>query len=254
MYKKVIALLACALIAAPLAGCERKAATFNPALAGDFFPLTTNAVWTYQIKSKSQRENYVVTDKVIGEKYVPSLNVTGEVVEEYYDMQRGGPRPIVYVTKNGYLTRLSGLDYSKSDIEAPAWGRSEEGSFIPLRLTPDLNWSSKIYPFGHMSGAFDINQTHRSYLEAQDVVVPAGHFSGCIRIETRAIYEGGSYAKVGKKLSLTYEDWYAPNVGLVRTVAHEGSPGGPEMERVELLRYIPATKASAPANDSASAG
>ena len=248
MYKRVIALVACALMAAPLSGCERKAATFNPALAGDFFPLVRDAVWTYQVKSKSQRTNYVVTDKVIGEKYVPSLNVTGEVVEEYYDMQRGGPRPIVYVTKNGYLSRLSGLDYSKADIEAPAWGRSEEGAFIPLRLFPDLNWTSKIFPFGHMSGAFDINQTHRSYLENEDVVVPAGHFSGCIRIETRAIYEGGSYAKIGKALRLTYEDWYAPNVGLVKTIAAEGGPGGPEMERVELLRYIPPSKASAPAN------
>jgi len=251
MYKSVIALIACALIAAPLAGCEHKTATFNPALAGDFFPLAPNAVWTYQVKSKSQRTNYVVTDKVIGEKYVPSLNVTGEVVEEYYNMQRGGTRPIVYVTRNGYLTRLSGLDYSKRDIQAPAWGRSEEGSFIPTRLTPDLNWSSKIFPFGHMSGAFDINQTHRSYLESDDVIVPAGHFSGCIRIETLAVYEGGSYAKVGKTMRLTYEDWYAPNVGLIKTLAVEGPPGGPEMESVELLKYLPPAKASAPAHASA---
>ena len=240
--------LACTLLI-PLAGCERNTAssTFNPALAGDFFPLAPTTVWTYQIKSKSQQNTYVVTDKVIGIKYVPSLNVTGSVVEEYYNLDRGGVRPIIYVMKDGYLTRLSGLDYKKQDIQAPAWGRSEEGSFMPERLLPDLTWKSTMFPFGHMSGAFDINQTHRTFFESDAVVVPAGHFPGCIRIETRALYEGGTYANKGPT-RLTYEDWYAPRVGLIKTVAFEGDASGPETERVELLRYAaPTAPAKAPA-------
>jgi len=239
MFRRVVELMLVAVIAAQLTACSGKKAVFNPSLSKDFFPLAPNAVWTYRVKSKSQRTTYVVTDKVVGERYVPSLNVTGEVVEEYYNMERGGMRPIVYVTtKDGYLSRLSGLDYAKQDIEAPAWGRSEEGAFMPARLAPDLTWSSKIFPFGHMSGAFDINQTHRSFFDGEDVVVPGGRFTGCIRIETLAIYEGGAYAKVGKGLRLTYEDWYAPKVGLVKTVALEGGSNGSEMERVELLKYI----------------
>ena len=65
MYRRTAVLLALALLATPLMGCERKQAIFNPALAGDFFPLKPNAVWTYRISSKSQRTTYVVTDKVI---------------------------------------------------------------------------------------------------------------------------------------------------------------------------------------------
>jgi hypothetical protein len=242
MCRRVIVLLACALIAAPLPGCKGKRASFNPALSHDFFPLAPDSVWTYQIKSKSQRSTYVVTDKALGEKYVPSLNVTGEVVEEYYNLDRGGTRPIVYVNKDGYINRLSGLDYSKQDIATPAWGRSEEGAFMPARLIPDLTWSSKIYPFGHMPGAFDIDQRHHTYFESEDVIVPAGHFSGCIRIETKALYEGGSYSRIGRKLHLTYEDWYAPSVGLIKTVAFEGETNGAEMERVELLRFTAPAK------------
>jgi len=239
MYRRTAVLLALALLATPLMGCERKQAIFNPALAGDFFPLKPNAVWTYRISSKSQRTTYVVTDKVIGLKYVPSLNVTGQVVEEFYNLDRGGTRPIVYVVKNGYLYRLSGMEYSKQNIEAPAWGRSEEGAFMPQRLVPDLSWNSKNLPFGDMPGAFDISQEHRTVFETDDVTVPAGRFQGCIRIDTQAVYEGGTYAKSGGKLRLTYRDWYAPNVGLIKTVALEGGPRGPELERVELMRYMP---------------
>jgi len=238
MFRRTARLItALLLLTVPLAGCEGKKASFNPASAGDFFPLKPDSVWTYQVHSKSQQTTYVVTDRALGEKYVPSLNITGQVVEEYYNLDRGGTRPIVYVVQNGYLTRLSGLEYSKLNIQAPVWGRSEEGAFIPARLTPDMNWNSQAFPFGHMTGAFDINQKHRSYFEAEDVVVPAGRFSGCIRIETDAVYEGGQYAKVNSPTRLAYRDWYAPHVGLIKTVALEGDASGPEMERVELTRY-----------------
>ncbi|HJU11158.1 MAG TPA: hypothetical protein VJ728_09795 [Candidatus Binataceae bacterium] len=240
MLRYTFALLACVVFSAPLIGCQGKSARFDPGLARDFFPLEPDSVWTYRINSKSQHSTYVVTDKAVGEKYVPSLNITGEVVEEYYNMDRGGTRPIVYITKNGYWTRLSGLDYSKQDIEAPAWGRSEEGEFMPAVLTPGINWKSRIFPFGHMPGSFDIRQLHRTFFEPADVIVPAGHFAGCMRIETEAMYEGGSYAKMGKPLRLVYEDYYAPHVGLVKTLALEGTARGREIERVELIRFLAA--------------
>jgi len=254
MRGSVAVLVAVAILAVPILGCERKKVVFDPALAGTFFPLEVDATWTYRIASKSQRATYVVTDRVIGEKYVPSLNVTGAVVEEYYNMDRGGTRPIVYVVKDGYFNRLSGLEYAKQqDIQAPAWGRSEDGAFLPEHLLPELTWHSKIFPFGHLDGAFDISQVHRSVFETDDVVVPAGRFSSCIRIDTDAVYEGGSYARVGKKMQLTYRDWYAPKVGLVKTVALEGSPSGPEMERVELVKYSHSSRAASQSSSPAPA-
>jgi len=161
-------------------------------------------VWTYQVNSKSQRRTYVVTDKAVGEKYVPSLNVTGQVVEEFYNMDRGGTRPIVYVTKDGYWTRLSGLDYAKDDIQAPAWAVRRKGNSC-RGLTPDLNWSSKIFPFGHMPGSFDIKQS---------IAASSRRLMWWFRLAIRGLHEdrnrgairGGSYAKVGKPLRLVYED------------------------------------------------
>jgi len=213
--------------------------------SADFFPLKTNMVWTYRVNSKSQRANYAVTDRVIGSQYVPALNLTGLVVAEFYNLDRAGLRPIVYLDQGGYLTRLSGLDYAENQIKAPAWGRSEEANFLPEHLTPDREWKNTLFPYGKLPGSFDVTQSHKSFMEPADVIVPAGDFKNCIRIETQAHYEGGAYAQQKQNLNLTYEDWYAPNVGLVRTVAYQGGPNGPEMERVELVRFDSAPNTAA---------
>ena len=93
--------------------------------------------WTYRVISQSQQTRYVVTDEVLGSEYIPSLELTGDVVQEYYDLDRGGLRPIVYYRKDGYLTRLSGLDYEMRAINSPRWGRSEELNFLPQQLGPN---------------------------------------------------------------------------------------------------------------------
>ena len=235
-----------ALAPAPFAGCDRHIVQYDPATAGAFFPLTPSSTWTYRINSKSQKQTYVVTDKVVGVKYVPSLNVTGQVVEEYYNLDRGGSRPIVYIVKDGYLTRFSGLEYNQENIKTPAWGRSEEGEFMPASMAPDVSWKSTIFPFGHMADAFDIKQVHKTVFDSQEIVVPAGRYSGCMRIDTIATYEGGAFAKSKKNSNLVYRDWYAPNVGLIKTEVREGGDQGPQMELVELIKYLGAPQPMAP--------
>lgn len=234
--------LAFALAIASLTGCNSAA---KAPLEGNYFPLTPNSTWTYQIISKSRRIQYRITDRVLGRKYIPSLEVSGFVVNESYSLPRGGIRPLVYYTSNGYISRLSALAYDKKKIEAPAWGRSEETDFLPVRLAPNLTWKNVIFPYGHLSGAFHISQVHHSFAEPGYVDVPAGRFAGCIRIETQARYQGGIYAKQGKALQLTYFDWYAPGVGLVKTVVMEGGQNGHEMEQVKLTRFKIAPAAGA---------
>jgi len=224
------------------AGCNRGPGPANPSAV--FFPLKPNMMWMYRVQSKSQQQAYIYTDTVVGEQYVPALKLTGAVVQEFYNLDRAGLRPIIYTQKGGYLTRLSGLDYVKHQIQPPVWGRSIDENFLPERLTPDTAWENKLFPYGKVSGAFDLAQSHKSFMEGGTVSVPAGRYSGCIRIETLARYEGGAYDRFSKGLKLAYEDWYAPNVGLVRTIAYEGGPNGPEMERVELVRFANGEKSA----------
>src|SRR5579863_7284947 len=154
-------LLGIALAIAPLSGCK----TRDRAAGTNYFPLTPNSTWTYQIFAKSQGTQYQITDRVIGVKYVPALKLTGSVVDETYSLARGGIRPLVYYAKDGYIARLSALDYDQKTILAPSWGRSEEAQFLPLQLAPNLAWTNIIFPYGNLSGAFDINQEHRTFAE-----------------------------------------------------------------------------------------
>lgn len=218
-------------------GCDQQPpATFHPA---DFFPLRPNMAWTYRVTSSSQRRTYVVTDEVVGSKYIPALDLTGSVVQEFYDLDRGGLRPIVYYQRKGFLTRFSGLDYEMREINSPVWGRSEELNFLPERLTPGEAWNNTLFPYGQMPGSFNITQSHHSFFDGAEITVPGGRFSGCIRVETAARYHGGIYDQQKHLPGLTYVDWYAPGVGLVMTVAHEGTAKGPEIERVELTHFAP---------------
>jgi hypothetical protein len=109
---------------------------------------------------------------------------------------------------------------------------------MPASMAPNVSWSSTIFPFGHLTDAFDIRQTHKTSFDTEEIVVPAGHYSGCMRIDTMATYEGGAFAKSKKNSNLLYRDWYAPNVGLVKTQVLEGGEYGPEMELVELIKYL----------------
>jgi hypothetical protein len=234
MERRIACVLA-ALFAAFVSGCEqRPVITFHSA---DFFPLLPNMAWTYRVTSRSQHTTYAVTDEVVGNKYIPSLELTGSVVQEFYDFDRGGMRPIVYYERRGYFARFSGLDYEMREIDSPMWGRSEEMDFLPERLAPDQAWNNTLFPYGRLPGSFNITQSHQTFFDPNEIMVPAGRFGGCIRIETAARYHGGLYDQQKQALALSYEDWYAPNVGLVLTVAHEGTPNGPEIERVELLHF-----------------
>jgi hypothetical protein len=252
MLRRMAVAIAIAMAVASLSACKSQG-EWKADPSADFFPLKTNMVWTYRVKSKSQMANYAVTDRVIGMQYVPALKLTGLVVQEFYNLDRAGLRPIVYLDQAGYLTRVSGLDYVQHEIQAPTWGRSEEDNFLPAHLTPDMSWNNILFPYGKMPGSFSVTQSHKSFIETDDIEVPAGHFRNCIRIETQAHYAGGPYAERKQNLNLAYKDWYAPNVGLVRTVAYMGGPGGPEMERVELTRFQPVSATAAPSSPPATA-
>lgn len=124
-----------------------------------------------------------------------------------------------------------------------------EDNFLPRYLRPDRIWSSGTHSVlanrcarCGAENPFDIlkiTENHRSFLENDEVIIPAGRFSGCIRVETEISYEDppgtGSKADIlGKRYFI---DWYAPDVGLVKTLVLVGGQNGREIARIELLRF-----------------
>jgi hypothetical protein len=245
-------LLGVAAALVSLAGCQKRA-SFDPALAGAFFPLRPGLSWTYRFTGKDPNTNATITnrsmvnerlaslraaDRAMGHAYITSLKAAGEVVSEYSGAGGTGTSRDIYVLDGGYITRVSTLDN-------PAWIVSGERQFLPRLLRPGLTWSNSLLPFGSPSTAFRVVQEHRTFLDPDEVVVPAGRFSGCIRIETDAVYGRNSR----EHDQFRYLDWYAPNVGLVRTLfLIKGGFFGSETEiaRLELLKFgeSPVTVAS----------
>src|SRR5260370_23118578 len=74
---------------------------------------------------------------------------------------------IRYAFAAGYITRTEGLGAGTSSFQF------QEQGFLPRYLRPDQVWSDTLSPAAFLK----ITQHHRSFREAQVVVVPAGRFS-----------------------------------------------------------------------------
>jgi hypothetical protein len=221
-------LFALALTAGQLMSCQREA-RFRPELAGSFFPLHPGLTWTYRIVNQSQGVSETLKDQVASKPRVVNPKAAGQVESKYAGSSSTGKSTMLYLIEGGYITRVS-------TVGEPAWVVFEENRFLPQFLKPGLTWSNSLFPFGELPRAFHAVQNHHSFLESSEVVVPAGHFSGCIRIETETQYKDAD-SQDSESRSLRYIDWYAPNVGLVKTQVMQSGFFGSEIAHVELLNF-----------------
>ncbi len=210
----------------------QKGAPFNSALAGSFFPLPPGSTWTYRVVDEYQKTAEIFTDRAEGLEGVHSANSTGGLVSEYSGSDSKSDFTIRYAFKDGYVTRSFGTRQREQTF-------LQETGFLPRLLKPNLTWSNSLNPFGDLIPGFHLTQTHHTFLEASVMVVPAGRFSNCIRIETEAVYamknDNSFQGHDGRRLR--YVDWYAPNVGLIKTVVLETGFFGKEIGRVELIGF-----------------
>jgi hypothetical protein len=224
MTARICFMIGLILGATQLTSCQR-GGSFDPKLASAFFPLNEGSSWTYRLINQNPHTTEVFTDRAVGENHANEQRAAGVVVSEY-----SGRTRLLYIIQDGYVSRISTLGDR-------AWILFEERKFLPQLLKPGLTWSNSFSPFGELSAAFHIEQKHRTFLEADDVIVPGGHYSGCIRIETDATFESGT-SQPKKVKQFRYIDWYAPNVGLVKTLVANSGFFGSEIARLELVSFV----------------
>lgn len=228
MRLKASVLSMLALAAVQLTSCQRSA-PFDPAMAGAFFPLRPGSSWTYHLIDKAHHATTVFTDRAVGKERIAAPEAAGAVVSEYSSPGGTGKSTITYVAEHGYITR-------SLSIGDNGWTAFEEREFLPQLLKPDLTWSNSLRPFESEPESFHVTQTHRTFLESEVVAVPAGRFSRCIRIETDALYQDDASKMISPR-RVRYIDWYAPDVGLVKTLVMEPGFFGSEIARVELVNF-----------------
>jgi hypothetical protein len=89
--------------AAQLTGCNKEA-SYNPALAGTFFPLKPGFSWTYRMVDSSEPATEIRTDRVVGKEYIKPLQTVASVVSEIsYGSMVAAPQTILYVGNTAIL-------------------------------------------------------------------------------------------------------------------------------------------------------
>jgi len=146
--------------------------------------------------------------------------------------------PVAYCRMDGFLYRALSLEYRGGEIREIGLGSNEE-RFLPDAFGNRVAWDSvtTAYDLGSGNG-YGVQQTHWIVPDAGFVEVPAGRFAGCVRVETVALHAGRHDGVTdGEPVVLYYSDWYAPNVGLIRTLESNRPDGGPPLAQIELLAY-----------------
>jgi len=244
---------ACAGLFAGLVTFSAAACTRPPqdaAVQTDYFPLHSDDTWVYEIVRPMRNQRTRMTVRVRGERYIEALKRHCRLVDESYatddpllDVPNPGAAkpevyPIAYCHENGFLYRALSLEYSGDELRDIGIGSNEE-RFLPEGLGANPAWDSvtTAYDLGGGSG-YDVRQTHHAAPEPEVVEVPAGRFRGCVRVDTVALHSGRREGKAdADPIVLYYRDWYAPNVGLVRTVQSNRPDGGPALSQIQLLAY-----------------
>lgn len=223
-----------------LAACHR---TEPKAPTATFFPLHAEDTWVYEVARPLSNQRSRMTVRARGDQFIQVLHRHAHLVEESYaaDEENGGRAetyPIAYYRENGFLYRALSLEYRDGQLHDVGLGSSEE-RFLPDALAANVSWESltTAYDLGP-NDRYGVTQQHRAVLDPAPIAVPAGQFVGCLRVDTVAVHKGQRGGRTDERpLILYYEDWYAPNVGLVRTVQSSRADGGPALAQIELLAY-----------------
>jgi hypothetical protein len=204
----------------------------------DFFPLAPQSRWEYVVNRRAGRDRFHFVATVRPNDFQTADGRSCRVVDEQYgDVGETERFPVVYCIEDGFLHRVMSLEYKGETLEDNGL-RSGELKFLPMDLPRAGAWEgiTNAYRLPDGSG-FEVEQLHRVVPTPERVVVPAGDFAGCVRVETTAIHSAVSDSGVhtGPRVVYYYSDWYAPGVGLVKT--QQRGTDDAVLATIELIRY-----------------
>lgn len=172
---------------------------WSPAIAateeGDLFPLSAKSWWTYKetdYNGKIAQVKYAVKETKAdkGGKSIIKVSTVGSSVTKSK-----------FYSKQGSFTRLERMETSGTP--------PSETSFVPAKLVIDSKIRpGSIWQWSKQRDNPNAESERWQVLTSEKLKVPAGEFT-CVRI---------AGMKVQGKLMVYQTRWFAPNVGLVKSV------------------------------------
>lgn len=229
---------AVALCAVVLTGCSAIGVSRGRVEDPSFFPLAPQSHWEYVVRRGVPAQDFRFVATVKQDDFVANDGRACRIVDERYgDVVENDRVPVLYCAEGGFLHRVMSLEYRGDTLEDNGL-RSGELRFLPTDLGHTETWEGLTNAYRLPDGSgFVVQQSHRAAVEVQPVVVPAGSFEECVRVDTTAIHYAtdASGQPVGPRIVYHYADWYAAGVGLVKT--EQRSTEARVLATIELVKY-----------------
>lgn len=203
------------------------------AASAEFFPLVKGARWVYKLDLVITTTEIEVTAK--GDTDVDGLSASAFVMDERTLGQNFGMAPVgptAYVAADGFLCRYTGLDYTETN-HLKMLGAEDPTRVIPLGATPGAEWTNETRLMQQPEGGGGLIKWTGRTKRADAVTVPAGTFKDVILVES----EYWDPSIDADHPLITYQDWYARGVGLLRSVTKNAREGGKRMAEQTLESY-----------------
>ena len=232
--RRWVAMLALAGAAASVSCRSESSAERAPGPAAtEFFPLVKGARWTYKLDLVVTSTELEVLAK--GDTQIEGLGRLAFVMDERNLGQQLGMAPVgptAYVAADGFLSRYTGLDYTQGD-HLKMLGSEDPTRVIPLGAVPGTEWTNETRLMQQPEGGGGLIKWTGRTKRAESVTVPAGTFTDVILVETE--YWDPSIDEAAPLIS--YQDWYARGVGLLRSVTSNARDGGKRMAEQSLESF-----------------
>lgn len=212
-----------------LVACQKKP------VETEYFPLDAGRAWTYTMRADGAGADdpTELLVSVVGEEDLGGQRVTRQKIEiagETYFLFVGVDDRGVY----RYATQGAG--------EAEPVLESQRDYYLTLPLTVGRSWKGEASPsFVDVDTRLGIESKVESTDET--VRVAAGTFPGSVKIATSGAgrAEAGEGAD-GATLSISEANWYAPDVGLVKSVVEEVVEREGEERRVRVTTELASSR------------
>jgi hypothetical protein len=186
-------------------------------LTAKYYPLKPGITWTYKVTSdKHDTRKIVVTN--LAAKEIKDLSLTPR------KWDTGGAVKYVLIGSDDKGVYRYGEQPSETAEPVPTTPRVY---YLHDPLNTGTTWDIKV-KLGEDN--LTVNLTIDSVSEK--VTVPAGTYKDCLKIK----HAGGSQ-KDGASISLEAYEWYAPDVGLVKSIATITKVGKDKAKTAEHLNY-----------------
>jgi len=192
-----------------------------------YFPLSNGKIWNYSIVI-----NPGVEDKLVYKKTNVTLKKRSILGKEQKNKKQVYPvlredNSIYYYAKNKYGITREGVQHRGNH---PIKFEEDEKYVLryPLQLGTEWQSVSKTYLVLRRYAYFDYRATTNFDLKSkivslnESIKVPAGKFKNCIKIVGNGKTTFIGDREIGTiKILVSTIDWYAPNVGLVKSIRQE---------------------------------